>query len=65
MGISKLKFKIFLAVLPPEPPPGLCPGSAGGLTAPPPTPQAGLDKHSACHKGLWAKNLLTIWAKNF
>ena len=36
MGISKLKFKIFLAVLPPEPPPGLCPGSAGGLTAPPP-----------------------------
>ena len=52
MGISELKFKKFSGALPPEPPPGLCPGPAGGLTAPP-RPPAGLDTPSVCHKGLW------------
>ena len=35
MGTSELKFKNFSGALPPEPPPRLCLGSAGRLTAPP------------------------------
>lgn len=55
-----LKTQKFSGGFAPEPPPGLCPGPVGGLTAPP-KPPAAFDTPKACSKGLPAFHLSLIF----